>query len=776
MKRPYIRLMRKSIITLLMVLMGGWPVLAAVPISFAQTSSLSAVLVSTNSPLTLKAGESSGFEVAIKNTGGATWLNSGKNAVAIGTIRPNDHASRFSHPQWLGVNRPATMQESSVAPGEVAHFSFPVMASGSGKVTEYFGLVMEYVGWFKLTIPATINVQPSIWRGELVSQSANNLTLKAQESATVTIHVRNTGDAVWYKGGAAAVKIATVNPRDRASKLYAASWLSKNRVATAATNVEPGGDGEFTFAIQAPAKVGTYKEDFGMIVEYTEWMNVKFSLTVIVEPAIWTTELMNQSSQTVSVAPGDNASLWVEFKNTGNTTWRADGATPVKLGTARKLDRTSVMYDSSWLSQNRVVAVSPAEVKPGEIGKFEFQIKAPNKVGKYQEYFRPVVERTMWLPVDVAWTISVDEELVIKDPIRVGIASTTDSITVQGSDFVIRRGSDKSLVKKMNGGSVTATAFNGGYSLDIGEQVNDYLRFVPVNGSLLTVHTTGIGSSYDTFRGIIEVRRSSLSGNVWVVNTLELEDYMKGIAEVPEGWPAEAQKAQMVAARTYAVRKLSAPGADIFDLYDDTRDQVYYGYDYESSRPGLSAAADGTRGMIIKYNGQPISAYYFSDSGGYTENVEDIWSQTIPYLRAVPDPYAKPIEWTATLTQDYLQGRFDGALGIVPNADVITNIAVTEKYVSGSAKTIMFTLQSGKTVPLTLKSFDYLTNSNEIKSMKFDVQMTGNPSRPDFIFTGKGWGHGIGMAQWGAKNMALQGKSYQEILTYYYTGVSIGPR
>jgi len=251
---------------------------------------------------------------------------------------------------------------------------------------------------------------------------------------------------------------------------------------------------------------------------------------------------------------------------------------------------------------------------------------------------------------------------------------------------------------------------------------------------------------------------------------------MKGIAEVPEGWPAEAQRAQMVAARTYAVRKLTAPVADIFDMYDDTRDQVYYGYDYESSRPSLSAAADATRGVIIKYNGQPISAYFFSDSGGYTENVEDIWSQTIPYLRAVVDPYAKPIEWTATLTQDYLQGRFDSALGITPNSDIILNIVVTERYTSGSAKTILFTLQSGKTVPLTLKSFDYLTNNNDIKSMKFDVVATGDPSRPDFIFTGKGWGHGVGMPQWGAKNMALQGRSYQDILTYYYTGVTLGTR
>lgn len=768
--------MRKSIVTILTLLVGGWPLLTAAPISFAQANGLQAAVVSTNSPLTLKSGESGVFEVAIKNTGTVAWVNSGKNLVALGTIRPNDHAGRFAHPSWLGSNRPATMQEVSVAPGETAHFSVTVMASGSGKLTEYYGLVMEYVGWFNLAIPLTINVQPSVWQGVLVSQSVTDLTLKARETATVTVRVRNTGDAIWYKGGAAAVKIGTVSPKDRASNLYHPSWLSKNRVVVATDNIAPGAEGDFVFSIQAPAKVGTYQEEFGLIAEYTAWMNVKFGLRVVVEPAIWSAELVNQSPQAVSVAPGDTATLWAEFRNTGNTTWLADGETAVKLGTARKLDRASVMYGPTWLSKNRATAVQPTEVAPGGIGRFEFQIVAPNKIGRYQEYFRPVVERTAWLPAEVVWDISVDEELVLHDPIRVGITSTTDAVTVQGSSFVIRRGSDKGLVKKVPGGSVTATAFNGGYSLNTGEQVNDYLRFIPLNGSLLTVQTSGIGSTYNTFRGMIEVRRSSWSGNVWVVNTLELEDYMKGIAEVPEGWPVEAQKAQMVAARTYAATKLKAPVADIFDIKDDPSDQVYYGYNYESARPSLAAAAEATKGIIVKYNGQPISAYYFSDSGGYTANVEDVWSQTIPYLRAVPDPYAKPIEWSATLTQDYLQDRFDEALGIQPGSDIIMNIQVVERFVSGRVKTVLFTLQSGRTVQLTSKSFDYLTNNNDIKGMMFDVMAGGNTVRPDFLFTGKGWGHGVGLAQWGAKNMALQGKTYQDILTYYYTGVTIGSR
>jgi len=772
--------MHKLITAGLMALaMGLLIAMPAGPVE-AQANGLKAELVSSNSPIGVKAGLAGEFTAAVKNVGTVTWTNAGANPVLLGTIRLRDHKSRLAHSTWVGDNRPATMQEATVASGEVAHFQFLATAGGNGKVTEYFSLVMERVGWFTLTIPLTINVQPAVFKGELTSQSVASLELKTQETAEVVVKFRNTGDVAWQNNGASAVKLATIKPFDRASVLYYSTWLSRNRVAVASVAVEPGSEGEFKFTIQAPNRTGSFKEEFGLVAEWIGWLPVNVTLNVKVVPARWEAQFVDQSPDVISMAPGDTVSLWAGFRNTGNTVWKGEGVNAVKLGTAKTLDRASVFRDPSWLSSNRLAAVQPLEVQPGETGRFNFTVKAPDKIGKYREYFRPVVEGIAWLPGEIYWEIAVEEELVLKDPLRVGITSTTDAITVQGDNFVIRRGSDKGLVKKIPGGSVVVTAFNGGYGLNTGEQVNDYLRFVPLNHTLLTVQTSGVNSSYDTFRGIIEIRRSSLSGNVWVVDSLELEDYLKGVAEVPDGWPAEAQKAQMVAARTFAVKKRLAPRADIFDIYDDTRDQVYYGYDYEVARPNLAAAADATRGIIIKYNGEPISAYYFSDSGGYTENVENVWgkgnpAQAIPYLKAVSDPYAKPIVWTATLTQDYLQTRFDDALGVSAGTDPIMSIVATEQFVSGRVKTVVFTLQSGKVVALPFYSFDYLTNNNDVKSMKFSVQPTGDLTRPDFVFTGSGWGHGVGMAQWGAKNMALQGKTFSEILTYYYTGVTIGP-
>src|SRR3989344_738069 len=752
------------------------------PVPVAQVlaaSQFAAEVVLVGPSLNLKAGAIGGFEVVVRNAGTTTWANTGANAVKLGTIKTQDHSGKFYHSSWLSSNRVVTMQEDVAATGQLAHFSIMVMASGGGKTIEHFGLVIEGVTWIGgIDIPLTINVQPAIFKTGLTQQSVNKVTLKAKETTTVSVSFQNLGDIAWQNSGGVAVKSGTISPFDHAGKLYHSSWLSSNRVTSASTIVEPNGTGIFNFTIQAPSQVGTFKEEFGLVAEGVTWFDARFGLEVTVVPAIYSAKYIQQSSGVISLSPGDGSVLWVDFQNTGNTTWSAEEVNATRLGTARTLDRASGFYDSSWLSTNRTATITPSQVKPGETARFTFTIKAPDRIGQYREYFRVVIEGGSWLPdVGLYWDIHVDEELVIASPIRVGITSTTSSITVQGN-MAIRRGSDKGLVRKVYGEAVTVTPLDYGYRLSTGEEVRDFLRIVPVNKSVITASTDGIGS-YNAFRGIVEIRRSSLSNNVWVVNILELEDYLKGIAEVPDNWPVESQKAQMVAARTFAAKKRLAPRADIFDLYDDTRDQVYYGYNYEVQKPNLVAAAEATRGLVIKYNGEPISAYFFSDSGGATENVENVWGKgnpasAIPYLKGVLDPYAKPIDWSATLTQDYLQGRFDSQLGIAANgSEIIDKIDVVERFPSGRAKTVNFTLRSGRVVAVPFYDFDYLTNNNDIKSMNFTVQTVGFVDKPDFMFVGQGWGHGVGLPQWGARRMAEAGKNFQEILTYYYTGVQI---
>ena len=738
--------------------------------------------------VSLKTGETKQIWVEIKNTGAAVWKNSGDNAVKIGTVRKRDRGSNLRAVGWLSDNRVASMTEAEIAPGNVGRFVFEITlgTNTAGNYREYFGLVAEGVAWFEgFEFYVDVNAIPAAITGEIVA-APNPVVIKAGEVQSLHLKFKNTGDITWSNSGPNAVKVGTAKPFDRKSPFKASSWLSDNRTTATISPVAPGGTGEFNLTISAPAKPGKYVENFAVVVEGLAWLpKSNFVVEITVQPAIYSAGFMRQSDP-VSLTPGAEATLWVELINKGNTVWKATGENATKLGTARVLDRESLFYHSSWLSNNRAAKVD-RDIAPGETGRFSFSIKAPEQVGEYKEYFRPVVENVAWMDdLGIYWEIKVNEELKLIRPIRVGLSSTTGSITISSSNgMVIRRGDSRGLVERIADSQlVVATALNGGYSLNINgaaRTVEDYLRFIPLKNSVITVSNDGVSSSYNRFRGIVTIRRSSYSGNVWLVNELELEDYLRGLAEVPDNWPLEARKAQVIAARTFAVRRINDPKADIFDIYDDTRDQVYYGFNHETNRPGISQAVDATLGLLALYNGQPALTYYHSDSGGATESVENVWSsgnsaKAIPYLVGVIDPYAKPVTWEATLAQGYIQNRFSDQLAKAGAGAGETIIAVTidDRYPSGRLRNVTLATSTGKRATMDLNTFDYLTDSTYVKSMNFTVSVTGDSNAPDFVLSGKGNGHGVGLSQWSSYNMAANGQSAEQILKYFYSGISVG--
>jgi stage II sporulation protein D len=141
-----------------------------------------------------------------------------------------------------------------------------------------------------------------------------------------------------------------------------------------------------------------------------------------------------------------------------------------------------------------------------------------------------------------------------------------------------------------------------------------------------------------TYRGSLEFRPNG-SGGVYTVNVVGLDDYVQGVigAEMPSSWAQQALDAQAVAARTYAIT--TDVSGTFFNLYPDTRSQMYRGVGAET--PSTVAAVAATSGQIVTYNGAPAVTYFFSSSGGYTENIEDAWpgATADPWLRGVPDPY-----------------------------------------------------------------------------------------------------------------------------------------
>ena len=612
------------------------------------------------------------------------------------------------------------------------------------------------------------------------------MSVKQGDSVAVWVDVKNTGTAIWSNTGDNAVKIATIKPTDRAnSKMYHSSWLSPNRVATLTqAQVASGEVGRFAFTITAGGAPGKYREYFGLVAEGLAWLDpFYFYIEINIQPAVYTVSWVNQSASP-TMTPGEETIVWVDLKNTGNTAWLNTGDTATKLGTAQKLDRVSDFASSTWLSPNRA-AYADKIVQPGETGRFTFTVKAPEQVGTYKEYFRPVVEGVTWMnDLGIYWEVIVNEELIIKNSIDVGLSSTTSPmILASDNGMVVRRGSDKSMVVRIEANNpATITARNGGYIINVAGQtydVSDWVKFIPLRNSIITISNDKVSNTYNRFRGLVIIRRSSWSNNVWMINELEVEDYLKGLAEVPDSWPMEARKAQVVAARTFAVKRIQDKRADIFDLYDDTRDQVYYGYVYEINRPGIAEVVNATTGMYISYGGKPITAYYFSDSGGATENVENAWNNgnanlAIPYLKGVLDPYAKPIEWEAVVNQAYLREIFGKTLEKVGAfSETVTDLIIDSRYPSGRLKSMTIVTSTGKRASVTTATFEALVDTGYIKSANFVVEKSGADNAPTFTLRGKGWGHGVGMPQWSAYNMAQAGQTFDQILKYFYTGVTI---
>jgi len=262
-----------------------------------------------------------------------------------------------------------------------------------------------------------------------------------------------------------------------------------------------------------------------------------------------------------------------------------------------------------------------------------------------------------------------------------------------------------------------------------------------------------------------------------------LELYVRGVvaAEMPPDFELEALKAQAIAARTYIVRKIlmrdavqaPAPEAWVTDTVADqayaTEEQLMERWgreDYEANIGRINRAVAETRGLIITYEGEPIDATYFSTSNGYTENSEEYWSVAIPYLRSVPSPWDKELspryKNVIRMSLDEVMTRL-GLQAMPASTGSKLGMAVTERTSGNRIKTMVIggTTFSGREIREKLG----------LPSAEFTWRVTGDVVE----FIAFGYGHGVGMSQYGANGMAKQGSRAEEILTYYYQGVRVVP-
>lgn len=261
---------------------------------------------------------------------------------------------------------------------------------------------------------------------------------------------------------------------------------------------------------------------------------------------------------------------------------------------------------------------------------------------------------------------------------------------------------------------------------------------------------------------------------------MDLEEYLYGVvgAEMPASFPLEALKAQAVAARTFAVNRAENgtekekyhKGADLCTdpshckawISMDERIEKWEEKDRETYKKKLISAVNDTRGMIMTYGGKPITAVFYAISSGKTENSKDVWGGDLPYLKSVSSPYDKEAPGyssTAEFSLDEFKSRISAEFKNAVFSENPSEWYKNEKRSEGGA---VMSCEVGGT---EIKGTKMRTIFN-LRSHNYTLSLTDKA-----VFSVKGYGHGVGMSQWGARFYADAGKNYRDILRIYYSGI-----
>lgn len=286
------------------------------------------------------------------------------------------------------------------------------------------------------------------------------------------------------------------------------------------------------------------------------------------------------------------------------------------------------------------------------------------------------------------------------------------------------------------------------------------------------------------YRGRIKVR--SDNNLLTFVNSLSLEDYLKGVLpmEMPAGKGTEnleALKAFAICARTYSVNKMDENKLS-FDVYIDTRDQVYGGL--TSEKEITNKAVDETRGQVLTFNGKPAVTFYSASCGGHTEDVKNVFNTRgdLPYLRGVEDgegPYCSitpRFAWEERYSEKEFINRLVNSR-LIGDADFnIQNIEIVSRFESGRVHELNITLNSGdgdkkisifgNNIRSVIRTSD---NKGILRSTMFDISFNDGM----IMIKGKGYGHGVGLCQWGSIELSREGWNYKNILNHYFPGTEI---
>ncbi|NJN48621.1 MAG: SpoIID/LytB domain-containing protein [Alkalinema sp. RL_2_19] len=350
--------------------------------------------------------------------------------------------------------------------------------------------------------------------------------------------------------------------------------------------------------------------------------------------------------------------------------------------------------------------------------------------------------------------------------IRVAIKRNAAEINIGSSvDAIVQNSAGKTIgeIKGMNG--FVASRQNGQVALDQWRSGVITVQPKDANG------VVWIGDRWYRGRVVIVPTGDGLTAVNWV----DVEQYLYSVlgGEMNGSWHQEALKAQAVAARTYALHKQEKSRNSIYDVVDTTSSQVYRGIQDEST--GTQLAVNATKGQVLTYNNRLILAAFHSSAGGQTDNVEEVWVQPLPYLRSVPDfdQDAPVFRWDKSFSQAEISSLI-GCKGGTVQSFVPVSRTTGQRVKLMDVKTNRGTCRmEGEAIQAKLK----------LRSSKFNIiaqpqTVTAADGKStskimNFGVSGSGFGHGLGLSQYGALGMAKKGYNYQQIVAHYYVNTQL---
>jgi len=337
-----------------------------------------------------------------------------------------------------------------------------------------------------------------------------------------------------------------------------------------------------------------------------------------------------------------------------------------------------------------------------------------------------------------------------REMIRVAISKGADSVTIDGDGILATDETGKPLALEF-----PSTFQNERGRVQAGSSSSRLIRLAAAGRLRMN------GKSY---RGMFEL--SVQNGKLLVVNQLPLEQYLVGVinSEISSTWPMESIKTQAVIARTFAVAKRKERSKALYHLESTVMDQAYEGSDEEDSRAARGVVE--TQDEVLTYNGTVIQAFYHANSGGRTEASQNVWGIALPYLQGVECQYGLT-STTSSWEQSLPLSKIEAALKSFKIYG-LTDIKPGPRNNRGRLKNLVLVTERGNVTLLATK-FRMAVGSTVIKSTNFTVRVDGGTA----YFTGSGYGHGVGLCQYGAKQRALDGFRYNEILSYYYPGAKL---